>query len=174
MSEFLLAGYNREDAAAHVLGVLRAHSDDLAIDLDSTGIVRVGADGRFTVTTMAGPGTHRGTSWAVLWSALFELVFAVPVAGTAYGSSLGGVFGALERAGIDTDVRTRVRDMLGPRTSGLAFLTASVDPEPVLDRLSVHPTAVLRVLLSAEQDAELVMELGGIPSTEPHPGGRAT
>ena len=34
MSEFLLAGYNREDAAALVLGVLRAHSDDLPFDLD--------------------------------------------------------------------------------------------------------------------------------------------
>src|SRR5262245_59082490 len=123
---------------------------------------------------MARPGTHSGTSWAVLWSALFELVFAVPVAGTAYGSSLGGVFGALERAGIDTDIRARAHDMLGPGTSGLAFLTSSVDPEPALNRLSVHPTGVLRVPLSAEQDAELAMELGGSPSIQPHPGGRAT
>src|SRR4026208_871087 len=109
VSELLLATYNREDGAAHALGVLRAHSDDLAIDLDSTGIVRVGADGRFTVTTMAGPGMRGGWSGAVLGGALVELVCAVPVAGPAYGWSLGGVFGALERAGVDAEVRARAR-----------------------------------------------------------------
>jgi uncharacterized membrane protein len=45
MSELVLAAYDREDTAAHVLGVLRAHSDELPADLDSATIVRVGTDG---------------------------------------------------------------------------------------------------------------------------------
>src|SRR5215204_4828956 len=59
VSEFELACYNREDVAAHVLGILRAQSDDQTLNLYSTAIVRVGADGRFAITTMAGPGLHR-------------------------------------------------------------------------------------------------------------------
>jgi len=161
VSEFLLAAYSREDAAAHALGVLRAHSDDLSLDLDTTAIVRVGADGRFTVTT-AGSGTRR-TSWAVLWGALFELVFQVPVPGTAYSSSLGSVFGALDRAGVDADVRARIRALLGPGTSGLAFYESRMDPEPALKHLAGPPASVLRVSLALEQDTDLAWELGGVP-----------
>jgi uncharacterized membrane protein len=162
VSEFVLAGYNREDVAAHVLGILRAQSDDQALDLDSTAIVRVGADGRFAITTMVGPGLHRASS-GVLWGALFELIFVVPLPGTAYGPNLGGVFGALDRAGLDADFRARVRVMLGRQTSCLAFLAMSGDPEVALQRLSMHPSSVLRVSMSPAQEAELIRELGGIP-----------
>jgi uncharacterized membrane protein len=173
VSEFLLAAYNREDAAAYALSVLRAHSDDLPLDLDSTAIVRVGEDGRYTVTTTGGAGTRRTTS-GVLWGALFELVFLVPVAGVAYGSRVGGMFGALDRAGLDADVRARMRDVLGPRTSGLAFFGIDMDPEPALRQLSVAPTSVLRAALSPELDEELVWELGGVPLNEQESSARST
>ena len=168
MSEFLLAGYNREDAAAHVLGVLRAHSDDLPFDLDSTAIVRVGDDGLHAITTMVGPGVRR-TSSGVLWGALFELIFAVPLPGTAYGPNLGGVFGALDRAGLDADFRDKARHMLGRKTSCLAFFVVNGDPELALNRLSARPNSVLRVSMSRAQEAELVRELGGSLPDEPIP-----
>jgi uncharacterized membrane protein len=164
VSEFLLAAYNREDSAAYALSVLRAHSDDLPLDLDSTAIVRVGEDGRYTVTTTGGAGTRR-TSSGLLWGALFELVFLVPVAGVAYGASVGSMFGALDRAGLDADVRARMREMLVPRTSGLAFFAIEMDPEPSFSQLSVPPSSVLRVALSVESDRELAWELGGEPTS---------
>jgi len=161
MSEFLLAGYSQEDTAAHVLGILRAHSDDLAFDLDSTAIVRVGADGLHTVSTMAGSGVRRTYS-GVLWGALFELIFVVPLPGAAYGPSLGGIFGALDRAGLDADFRDRARRMLGRETSCLAFLAVNGDPELALNRLSARPSSVLRVSMSRTQETALVCELGGV------------
>jgi uncharacterized membrane protein len=161
VSELVVAAYDREDTAAHVLGVLRAHSDELSLDLDSIAIVRVDRAGRFTVTTTAGPHTGN-SSWGVLWGALFELVFVVPTAGAAYGPSLGAVFGTLDRAGLDADFRGRVRSALGSGTSGLAFFVVEVDPTPVLDRLPTHPSALVRRSLSLEQDAELMHELGGL------------
>ena len=77
MSELVVAAYNREDAAAHVLAFLRAHTDELSLDLNSAAIVRVEDSGRYSVTTTAGPG-GAGSAWSVLWSALFDLVFLVP------------------------------------------------------------------------------------------------
>ena len=161
MSQFLLAGYRQEDAAAHVFGILRAHSDDLAFDLDSTAIVRVVADGLHTISAMAS-SDGRQTQSGVLWGALFELIFVVPLAGTAYGPSLGGVFGALDRAGLDADFRDKARHMLGRQTSCLAFLAVNGDPELALNRLSARPSSVLRVSMSRAQEAELVRELGGV------------
>jgi uncharacterized membrane protein len=159
VSEFVLAAYGRQDGAAHALSVLRAFSDNLPLDLDSTAIVRVGEDGRFTVTTMGGVAAPRRSS-GVLWGALFELVFLVPVPGVAYGASVGGVFGALDRAGLDADFRERMRDVLGPGTSGLAFFGIDMDPEPVLVQLSVAPTSILRVALSPALEDDVVWELG--------------
>jgi uncharacterized membrane protein len=161
VSELFVAAYNREDSAAHILAFLRAHSDDLSLDLNSAAIVRVEDSGRFSVTTTAGPGAT-GSAWSVLWSALFDLVFLVPTPGRAYGPSLGGVFGLLDRAGLDADFCARVRAILVGGTSGLAFLAAHVDPEPALSRLAQRPTAIVRRVLSLEQDAELVHELGGV------------
>jgi uncharacterized membrane protein len=165
MSEFALAVYDNEDTAEHVLGVLRAHEEELPVDLDSAGIVRMRADGGFTVITTDRPGS--GSSfWGVFWEALFGLVLMVPKAGTAYGENLGGLFGAIDRAGLDGTFRDRVRCALGRGCSGLGLIATDWQPEPVLNQVYLRPGALLRASLSAEQDSELVRELGGI---QPHP-----
>jgi uncharacterized membrane protein len=163
MSEFVLAAYDREDTADHVLGLLRAHSDDLPADLDAVAVVRIGTDGGFTVTTTDRPGLG-GSFWGVFFEALFGLVFLVPTPGTAYGPNLGGLFGAIDRAGLDEDFRTQVRATLRRPGSGLTFMATDWDPELVLDQLYLRPDGLLRTSLSSAQDAELVHELGGAPS----------
>ena len=125
VSELVLATCKREDTAAHMRAVLRAHGDDLAIDLDS-----------------------------VLWGAHFGLVFLVPTPGTARGPKLGAFFGTMDRAGLDEEFRVRIRDALGWPVSGLTFLATGWDAELVLERLSLQPDVLLRASLSLEQDGE--------------------
>jgi uncharacterized membrane protein len=162
MSELALAVYDDEATAEHVLGVLRAHEEELVVDLDSAGVVRVRADGSFTVTTTDRP--HSGSSfWGVFWEAFFGLVFRVPTAGTAYGSNLGGLFGAIDRSGLDVEFRTQVRRALGRGSSGLGIVAVNWQPEQVLNQLYLRPSSLLRASLSEEQDSELVRELGGVP-----------
>lgn len=161
MSELLLFVYEGERTADEVLAELVAHDDELSQELWSTGVVRVSADGRLSVTATDRPGSG-SPFWGVLWEALFGLVFTVPTAGSAYGANLGGLFGAIDRAGIDEHFRTRIRKALGPRSSGLAMLLHETDPAPLLERARVRPRTVLRTSLSLEQDTALREELGGI------------
>ncbi len=102
MSELVLAVYASEDAAEHVLGILRARLLALPGELDSSAAVRVAADGAYTLTVSDRHALSEAL-WGVFWEALFGMVFLVPVAGTAYGASLGGFFGAIIRAGLDAE-----------------------------------------------------------------------
>ncbi len=165
MRELVLATYSSEDAAEHVLGVLSAHPIELPGEVDSWATVKVGANGRYTVTMASRPDWSE-SYWGVLWEALFGLVFLVPAAGTAYGSNLGGLFGAIDRAGLDAEFRARVRDALQPRSSGLALVATDWSPEPVLRQFLVRPAALLTAELILDRDSELLRELGGLP-----PGG---
>jgi uncharacterized membrane protein len=167
MSELVVATYASENAAEHVLGVLRAHKVELPGDLDSSATVRTGADGGYTLTLADGPGTS-DSFWGVLWEALFGLVFLVPASGIAYGSNLGGLFGAIDRAGLDAEFRASIREALGPRSSCLAVIATGWDPEAVLSEFLLRPSALLRAEVLLEQDSELMSELGGVP-----PGARS-
>jgi uncharacterized membrane protein len=167
MSKFVLAAYDREDTADHVLGVLQAHSDELPVDLDAVAVVRLAVDGGFSVTTNDRPGVH-GSFLGVFFEALFGLIFLVPSPGTAYGPNLGGLFGIIDRAGLDNDFRAHVRAALPRPGSGLTFLATNWRPELVLDQVYLRPDTLLSRSLSRTQDGELVRELGGVRS---HTGG---
>lgn len=160
MSEFLLFAYRGEETAARVLSQLRAgEAGDR--ELDSSSLVRIAADGRFTVTTTDSPG--RGSPfWGILWEALFGLVFLVPAPRSSYGPNLGGLFGAIDRGGIDEHVRAQIRDALGPRTSALGMLLADARPQFVAALAEAHAATTVEASLSLEPDSELAQELGAI------------
>ncbi|MBV8955676.1 MAG: DUF1269 domain-containing protein [Solirubrobacterales bacterium] len=160
MSAFLLFAYTNEEAAGRVLARLRASGTDGG-DLDSSSVVRVAVDGKFTVTTTDRPG--RGSPfWGILWEALFGLVFLVPAAGTSYGPNLGGLFGAIDRAGIDEDARARIREALGPGSSALGLLLRETRPELVTQLIQAHGGTKVEASISLEEDSELAQELGAI------------
>ncbi len=160
MSAFLLFVYRDEETAGRVLGQLRA-SDVGGCDLDSSSVVRIAADGGFTVTTTDWPG--RGSPfWGILWEALFGLVLLVPATGSSYGPNLGGLFGAIDRGGIDGYVRARIRDALGPRTSALGMFLPQARPALVTNLVQAHGGTAVEASLSLEPDSELAQELGAI------------
>jgi uncharacterized membrane protein len=155
-----LALFVYAETAEQVLHELRAGAPG-ATELDSSGVVRVAADGGLTVTTIDWPG--RGNPfWGLLWEALFGLVFLVPAAGSGYGSHVGGLFGAIDRAGLDADVRARIRSALGPRTSGLGMLLPEAHPGLIADLLYAHGGRVVLASLSLANDSELAQELGAM------------
>jgi uncharacterized membrane protein len=162
MSDVIVATYAREDAAEHVLGVLRAHQHVLAGELDTSATVRVAGDGAYTVTLTDWQRSSTAF-WGVFWEALFGLVFLVPTPGMEYGANLGGLFGAIDRAGLDAAFRARLRSALGVRTSGLAVIATGWNAELMLRQFPVRPVALITASLVLDQDAELIRELGGPP-----------
>jgi uncharacterized membrane protein len=160
MSELVLAVYDREDTAEHVLALIHAQRDDVQIDFESAAIVRVGTDGGITVTTTDQLGSGKSL-WGVLWEALFGLIFLVPAPRTAYGSNLGALFGAIDRAGLDAAFRSRVRAALGRGTSGLGLLASDWNPDLMFKQMLLGPEMLLRASIVLDQDSDLMRELGG-------------
>jgi uncharacterized membrane protein len=162
MTELVLAVYDRAETAEHVLGLLQEQADESPIDFDAGAIIRINANGAFTVTTMDRPASG-GSFWGVFWEALFGLIFRVPRPGTAYGENLGGLFGAIDRAGLDSDFRARVRNAVGAPCSVLGFLAIDWNPDLVFDQAYLKPETLVRAALSPQQEAELLTELSEAP-----------
>ena len=175
MSQLLLAVYESEDTAEHVLGVLRAQGDELTASLESAAIVRLRGDSSFTVIRTE-HARSSGSFWGVFWAAFFGLTFRLPARVPATDSSVGQLFGTIERAGLDEHFRARVRRALRRGTSALALFALNWNTETLVDQLYLRPDTYVRARLSPEQDFELLKELGRLPVDDeqsPHQGGAA-
>jgi uncharacterized membrane protein len=175
MSQLLLAVYEREDTAEHVLGVLRAQGDELAASLESAAIVRLRSDSSFTVIRTEHV-TSSGSFWGVFWEALFGLTFRVTGRAPARDSNVAQLFGTIERAGLDERFRARVRRALGRGSSALALFALNWNTESLINQLYLRPDAYVRARLSPEQAFELLKELGRAPPEDeqsPYKGGAA-
>ena len=160
MTELVLAVYSRADTAEHVLGMLRAQSDELPIDFDSAALIRVGMDGVVTVTTRDNPGSG-DSLWGVLWEALFSHILLVPAPPSTYGVSLGALFGVLDRAGLDASFRDQAREALARDTSGLGFFAVDSNSKAIFDRSHFRPDTLLRASIALEKSSLLGREFGG-------------
>ena len=175
MSQLLLAVYESEDTAEHVLGVLRARGDELTASLESAAIVRVRGDASFTVIRTE-QARSSGWFWGVFWEALFGLTFRATDRAPATDSNVGQLFGTIERAGLDERFRARVRRALRRGRSALALFTLNWNTEALINQLYLRPDTYVRARLSPEQDFELLKELGRLPPEDeqsPHRGGAA-
>ncbi len=165
MSELLLAVYDAEDTAEHVLGVLHAQGEVPRASLDSAAVVRL-KDSVFTIIRTEDPQSSH-SFWGVFWEALFGLILRAPPAaagsGPDSGSHLGRLFGTIERAGLDETFRDRARQVLQRGTSALALFALNWNTQALLDQLFLRPDASVRVWLSPQQTSELLREWGGLP-----------
>jgi uncharacterized membrane protein len=160
MSELVLSVFEGEESAAHSLRDLRAARPAVEA-FESAGTVSVGSTGSYAVGTTGRPGS--GAAYpGMFWEALFGLVFLVPAPGSSYGPGAGAMFGTLTNAGVDEDFLARARDVLVPGTSAVALLLADREREPALGSLGSCGGTLVCTSLSAEQDAELERELGGL------------
>ncbi len=161
MTELLLSVFAGEESATRILRDLRAAHPEVA-GVASAATVSVGEAGSYAVGTTGRPGSGRGFP-GMFWEALFGLVFLVPVAGSSYGPGAGALFETVTQVGVDDGFRARARGALVPGTSGLALLLAGEEAESVLTHLGPLGGTTVRAQLTAEQDAQLELELGGPP-----------
>jgi uncharacterized membrane protein len=96
---------------------------DLVIQPDAIAAIRRDKDGKIHVTTNHHPVAGQVT-WGMLWGFLFGALFFVPLFGLAVGAGLGAIMGLIDKAGIDKEFQTRVRDTLQPATSALFIRSA--------------------------------------------------
>jgi uncharacterized membrane protein len=165
MSELLLAVYESEDTAEHVLGVLRAQEEELTASLDSAAIVRLHGDHDFTVIRTE-QRARKGQFWGVFWEALLGLTFRSPDPAPANNSNLGQLLGAIDRAGLDEGFRARVRHVLTSGRSALALVALNWNTESLIDHLYLRPDVLVRTVFSPQQELELLGELGRLPPAE--------
>ncbi len=162
MADLIAIGYPDERTAALAAKEAERLSGELILETDAIATIVRDKEGKFHVTTSHHPvGT--GATWGMFWGMLFGLLFFVPVFGMAVGAGLGALLGKVEKAGIDKQFQTQVRDLLQPGTSALFLVVEKVTPDKAVDALSKFGGTVLKSSLSREAEAELQKELHGEP-----------
>ncbi len=160
MSELLVIGYDDEQTAAEAAATVEQLAEDLLIQPDAIAVISRDRDGRFHAQT-----NHHvvgaATTWGMFWGLLFGFLFFVPLLGVAFGAALGGIAGLIDRALVNRDFATRVRDLLQPGTSALFLLVEHVPSDKVIAALSRYGGTVLRSSLDSTTEAELQEALSG-------------
>lgn len=161
MTVLLFFSFEHPESAAGVSERLRTSRQLRDDDVHSCALVAVGRDGRLGITTTDTPGAG-SPLWGLFWEALFGLTVLVPEPRSSYGTSVGEIFGAIDRAGIDAAVRTRLRMLLRPGSSGLAIVAS--EPLPALEAQigALERVEILSATLDFDADSELAYELGAI------------
>jgi uncharacterized membrane protein len=160
MSTLIAIGYPDETTADKAAEEARRLAEDLIIQPDAIAVIKRDSHGRFQVTTNHHP-VAGGASWGLLWGFLFGLLFFIPLFGMVVGAGLGALMGLVEKAGIDTEFQSRVRNMLQPGTSALFLIVEEVTFDKAVARLSKFGGTVLKTSLSSDAEAQLQEALHG-------------
>jgi uncharacterized membrane protein len=166
MADLIAIAYPDETTAIKAEKEAQRLAQELDIQPDAiAAIVRTG-DGRFKVITnhhMVGGGA----SYGMLWGLLFGMLFFVPVFGMAVGAGLGALMGKLEKAGIEKEFQTQVRDLLQPGTSALFLVVEKVTPDRAVEALGKYEGTALKSSLTREAEEQLQQELHGTAARQP-------
>ena len=166
MADLIAIAYPDETTAIKAEKEAQRLAHELDIQPDAiAAIVRTG-DGRFKVITNH-HAVGDGASYGMLWGLLFGMLFFVPVFGMAVGAGLGALMGKLEKAGIDKEFQTQVRDLLQPGTSALFLVVEKVTPDRAVEALGKYEGTALKSSLTREAEGQLQQELHGTAARQP-------
>jgi uncharacterized membrane protein len=160
MADLIVIGYDDEQTASHAAEEVVRLAHDLVIEPEAVAVISRDREGKYHVTTTHHP-VAEGATWGMLWGTLFGLLFFIPVFGLAIGGAFGALFGAIERAGINRQFQTEVRDMVQPGTSALFLIVDKVTPDKAIDALSKFGGRVLKTSLPTDAERQLQEALHG-------------
>jgi uncharacterized membrane protein len=160
MADLIVIGYDDEQTASQAAEEVVRLAHDLVIEPEAVAVISRDRDGKYHVTTTHHP-VAEGATWGMLWGTLFGLLFFIPVFGLAIGGAFGALFGAIERAGINRQFQTEVRDMVQPGTSALFLIVDKVTPDKAIDALSKFGGRVLKTSLPTDAERQLQEALHG-------------
>jgi uncharacterized membrane protein len=162
MADLIVIGYEDEHTAEQAAAEVERLARDLIIEPEAVAVISRDERGHFKVVTNHHP-VAEGATWGLMWGALFGLLFFVPIFGLAVGGALGALFGALQKAGVDEEFASSVRDLVKPGSSALFLIVDKITPDKAIEALSRFGGTVLKTSFSKEGELELQQALHGAP-----------
>ncbi|AZH78223.1 MULTISPECIES: DUF1269 domain-containing protein [Microbacterium] len=162
MAELIVISYDSETQAEGAYEQIQALQNDLVVELAGLALVKVDQNGKTKVEYPGAAGNVGvGAVGGALFGMLIGLLFFVPVAGLLFGGLFGALFAGLDKTGIDAEFRDRVKSTVSAGKSAVVVYATKITEDKFAAALAPYQGTVVQTSLSAEEEAELIHDLGG-------------
>ena len=162
MAELIVISYDSETQAEGAYEQIQALQNDLVVELAGLALVKVDQNGKAKVEYPGAAGNVGvGAVGGALFGMLIGLLFFVPVAGLLFGGLFGALFAGLDKTGIDAEFRDRVKSTVSAGKSAVVVYATKITEDKFAAALAPYQGTVVQTSLSAEEEAELIHDLGG-------------
>lgn len=162
MAELIVISYDSETQAEGAYEQIQSLQNDLVVELAGLALVKVDQNGKTKVEYPGAAGNVGvGAVGGALFGMLIGLLFFVPVAGLLFGGLFGALFAGLDKTGIDAEFRDRVKSTVSAGKSAVVVYATKITEDKFAAALAPYQGTVVQTSLSAEEEAELIHDLGG-------------
>jgi uncharacterized membrane protein len=162
MAELIVISFDSEPQAEGAYDAILSLQNDLVVELAGLALVKVDDKGKTKVEYPGAAGNVGvGAAGGALFGMLIGLLFFVPFAGLLFGGLFGALFAGLDKTGIDAEFRDRVKNTVSAGKSAVVVYATKITEDKFAAALAPFNGTVVQTSLSAEDEKELIHDLGG-------------
>lgn len=166
MADLIVIAFDSESDAEGAYNTVQQLQDDLVVQLAGLALVKVNEKGKTSVEYPGGlAGIGLGAAGGALFGTLIGVLFFVPVAGLVLGGVVGALFAGLDKAGMDSEFRRRVRDAVSEGKSAVVIYATKLTADRFAAALAPYHGTIMQTSLSEAQERELAHDLAGDASS---------
>ncbi|MCR2792003.1 DUF1269 domain-containing protein [Microbacterium sp. zg.Y625] len=161
MADLIVIAFDSEPDAEGAYNTVQQLQGDMVVQLAGLALVKVNSEGK---TSVEYPGGIANIGFGALGGALFGtligILFFVPVGGLVVGGLVGALFAGLDKAGMDSEFRSRVQSAVSAGKSAVVIYATKLTADKFASALAPFHGTVIQTSLSHEDEQELIRDLG--------------
>jgi uncharacterized membrane protein len=160
MADLIVISFDTEtQAEAAYTEILRLETD-LVVEVAGLALVKVDDHGKTHVETPDPAGkVGVGAAGGALFGTLLGLLFFVPLAGLVLGGLIGGLVAGLDKTGLDSEFRERVRSIVSTGKSAVVIYAIKITEDKFTKALAPFNGTIVQTSLSEEDEHAMAHDL---------------
>lgn len=161
MSDLIVISFDTEAEAEGAYQRIQGLQNDLVVELAGLALVKVDEKGKTHVETPGAVGkVGVGAVGGALFGTLIGILFFIPVIGLVFGGVLGGLFAGLDKTGLNSEFRSRVKDAVANGRSAVVLYAYKLTEDKFAESLAPFNGTIVQTSLSEADEQALAHDLG--------------
>jgi uncharacterized membrane protein len=161
MADLIVLAFDSEADAEGAYNKVQELENDLIVQLSGLALVKVDDDGKTHVDYPGPRGkVGAGAAGGALFGTLIGILFFVPVVGAVFGGLFGALHAGLDKNGLDSTFRDRVKTTVSEGKSAVVLYAVKITEDKFASALRPFNGTVVQTSLSKESEKELIEDLG--------------
>lgn len=160
MADLIVIAFNTETEAEAAYGEVQALQSDLVVELAGLALVKVDREGKTHVQYPGNVGkVGVGAAGGALFGSLIGILFFIPFAGLVFGGLFGALFAGIDKTGLDSEFRDRVKSTVTAGKSAIVLYAVKLTEDKFAAALAPYNGTVVQTSLSEDDERALIHDL---------------